>query len=110
MALLSVCHLGSSLALEQSSRFSPQSFRSAAFCGKFPPCRTHVAVLGVVRKRTWAKPNGETGEAWVADYRANGKRHIKTFKTRREAVAFSNRTGVEASEGRHVANSLSITV
>jgi integrase len=63
-----------------------------------------------IRKRTWHKPNGETGEAWVVDYRANGKRHIKTFKTRKEAVAFSNRTGVEVSEGRHVANSVSITV
>ena len=51
-----------------------------------------------VRKRTWSKPNGEIGEAWVADYKANGKRHIKTFPTRKEAVAFSNKTGVEISE------------
>ena len=63
-----------------------------------------------VRKRTWRKPNGEIGEAWVADYKANGKRHIKTFPTRKEAVAFSNKTGVEISEGRHVADSVSITV
>ena len=63
-----------------------------------------------VRKRTWSKPNGEIGEAWVADYKANGKRHIKTFPTRKEAVAFSNKTGVEISEGRHVADSVSITV
>jgi integrase len=63
-----------------------------------------------VRKRTWSKPNGEKGEAWVADYKANGKRHLKTFPTRKEAVAFSNKAGVEISEGRHVADSVSITV
>jgi integrase len=63
-----------------------------------------------IRKRTWTKPNGETGEAWIADYRANGKRHIKTFPTRKQAVAFSNKAGVEISEGRHVAESASITI
>jgi integrase len=63
-----------------------------------------------VRKRNWRKPNGEIGEAWVADYKANGKRHIKTFQTRKEAVAFCNKAGVEISEGRHVADSVSITV
>jgi len=63
-----------------------------------------------IRKRTWTKPNGETGEAWVADYKANGKRHLKTFRTRKEAVAFSNKAGVEISEGRHVDESASITV
>ena len=63
-----------------------------------------------IRKRIWKKPNGETGEAWVADYRADGKRHIKTFPTRKEAVAFSNKVGVEIGEGRHVADSASITV
>ena len=63
-----------------------------------------------IRKRTWTKPNGETGEAWVADYKANGKRHLKTFRTRKEAVAFSNKAGVEISEGRHVAESASVSV
>ena len=52
-----------------------------------------------IRKRTWTKPNGETGEAWVADYKANGKRHLKTFRTRKEAVAFSNKAGVEIQRG-----------
>ena len=63
-----------------------------------------------VRKRTWTKPNGEIGKSWVADYKSNGKRHIKTFPTRKQAVAFRNKTGVEISEGRHVADSVSITV
>jgi integrase len=63
-----------------------------------------------VRKRTWTKPNGETGEAWIVDYKANGKRHIKTFPTRKEAVAFRDTTGVEVRQGRHVADSMSITV
>ena len=53
-----------------------------------------------VRKRNRRKPNEEIGEAWVADYKANGKRHIKTFQTRKEAVAFCNKAGVEISEGR----------
>ncbi|MGB6438382.1 MAG: tyrosine-type recombinase/integrase [Methyloceanibacter sp.] len=63
-----------------------------------------------VRKRSWKKPNGETGEAWVVDYKSSGKRHIKTFPTRKEAVAFRDTTGVEVREGRHVADSVSITV
>ena len=63
-----------------------------------------------VRKRSWTKPNGEVGDAWVVDYKSNGKRHIKTFQTRKQAVTFSNKTGVEISEGRHVADSVSITV
>ena len=33
-----------------------------------------------VRKRSWNKPNGEIGEAWVVDYKANGKRHIKDIQ------------------------------
>jgi hypothetical protein len=48
-----------------------------------------------VRKRSWKKPNGETSEAWVVDYKSSGKRHIKTFPTRKEAVAFRDTTGVE---------------
>src|SRR5947208_1194533 len=63
-----------------------------------------------VGKRSWTKPNGEIGEAWVTAYMANGKRHLKTFRTRKEAVAFSNKAGDEISEGRHVAESASITV
>jgi hypothetical protein len=63
-----------------------------------------------IRKAIWTKPNGEVGEAWVVDYKSNGKRHIKTFQTRKQAVTFSNKTGVEISEGRHVADSVSITV
>ena len=63
-----------------------------------------------IRKRAWKKPNGETGEAWVVDYKANGKRHIKTFKTKKEATAFRDATGVEVRQGRHVAEATSITV
>jgi integrase len=63
-----------------------------------------------VHKRRWRAASGEVKEAWVADYKANGKRRIKTFATKREAVAFSNKTAVAISEGRHVADSVSITV
>src|SRR6188472_1904103 len=74
------------------------------------PCRTIRGNQMAVRKRTWTKPNGEIGEAWVVDYKSNGKRHIKTFPTRKKAVAFRDTTGVEVREGRHVADSVSITV
>jgi integrase len=60
-----------------------------------------------VHKRRWRAASGEVKEAWVADYKANGKRRIKTFATKREAVAFSNKTAVAISEGRHVADSAS---
>src|SRR6476619_6678155 len=74
------------------------------------PCRTLRGNQMAVRKRSWKKPNGETGEAWVVDYKSSGKRHIRTFPTKKEAVAFRDATGVEVREGRHVADSVSVTV
>jgi hypothetical protein len=42
--------------------------------------------MATVRKRSW-ESGGETKTAWVADYfDQEGKRHIKTFKTKRAAV------------------------
>jgi integrase len=41
-----------------------------------------------VHKRRWKSPSGKIKEAWVADYMAGGKRHIKTFATAREAKAY----------------------
>ena len=43
-----------------------------------------------VRKRTWTSPNGKPKEAWVVDcYGADGKRRLKTFKTKVDAVRYS---------------------
>jgi integrase len=63
-----------------------------------------------VHKRKWKTAKGEVKEAWVADYSLNGKRHIKTFALKREADAYAKQTGVEIKRGRHVPDSVSITV
>jgi integrase len=64
-----------------------------------------------VRKRTWTTSKGVMKEAWVANYVDQaGKRHIETFKLKKEADAFANTTGVEVREGTHTAKSESITV
>jgi integrase len=64
-----------------------------------------------VRKRTWTTSKGVTKEAWIADYvDQSGKRHIETFKRKKDADAFSDTVGVEVREGTHSAKSGSITV
>jgi integrase len=48
-----------------------------------------------VRKREWATTQGEQREAWIVDYfDAGGTRRLKTFKRKKEADAWSNKTGV----------------
>jgi integrase len=64
-----------------------------------------------VRKREWITTKGEQREAWVVDYfDAGGTRRLKTFKRKKDADAWSNKTGVAVLEGTHVADSASITV
>ena len=64
-----------------------------------------------VRRRTWANPDGTEGEAWVVDYTdQHRKRHLKTFKRRRDADAYHATTAVEVRQGTHAADSTSITV
>jgi integrase len=63
-----------------------------------------------VYKRKWKAPNGQVKEAWVDEYNVSGKRHIKTFATRKEAVAFRNKVGTEIAEGIHIADSASVTI
>jgi integrase len=63
-----------------------------------------------VYKRKWKAPNGQVKEAWVHEYKVSGKRHIKTFATRKEAVAFRNKVGTEIAEGIHIADSASVTI
>jgi integrase len=64
-----------------------------------------------VRKRTWKNRNGEIGEAWVVAYTdQNGKRHIKTFRKKKEADDYHGRVAVEVQDGVHTPDHASITV
>jgi integrase len=63
-----------------------------------------------VRKRVWRTRDGEQHETWVADYHANGKRHLKTFARRKDAEAFHDQTRTAVRQGTHTPESTSITV
>jgi integrase len=66
--------------------------------------------MAKVRKRVWSNAKGEQ-TAWVADYFDQaGKRHIKTFETKREAAAWLVTTSGEVARGVHTPESASITV
>ncbi len=68
-----------------------------------------------IRKRTW-ESGGETKTAWICDYKSphpkTGKpeRHIRTFKTQREAKAWETDMRSEVKLGTHTADAASITV
>jgi integrase len=64
-----------------------------------------------VRKRTWINRKGERQESWVTDYTdQHGKRHLKTFIKKKAADAYHATVVVEVREGRHTADSASVTV
>jgi len=64
-----------------------------------------------VRQRTWTKPDGTAGLAWVVDYvDQHSKRHLKTFRRKRDADAYHASTVVDVRKGVHTADSTSITV
>src|SRR5262245_28737080 len=63
-----------------------------------------------VRRRRWTGRDGVERDAWIVDYRANGKRHIRTFKLKKHAEAFESQTNVDLRLGLHVAESASCTV
>lgn len=66
--------------------------------------------MAKVRKRVWTNAKGEQ-TAWVADYFDQaGKRHIKTFKTKRDATAWLVTTAGEVARGVHTAENASIIV
>ena len=66
--------------------------------------------MATVRKRTW-KSGGETKTAWIADYfDQDGKRHIKTCKTKKEADGFLVQARHEVARGVHTPENASITV
>jgi integrase len=67
--------------------------------------------MASVRKRTWNKGTPKEKTAWVADYfDQEGKRHIKTCKTKKEADSFLVQARHEVVRGVHTPENASITV
>ncbi len=66
--------------------------------------------MATVRKRTWQ--SGDTEKtAWVLTYTdQGGDRHLKTFKTKKEADTFNVEAQHQVSQGTHTADSASVTV
>src|SRR6266496_2158436 len=63
-----------------------------------------------IRRRTWIR-RGIERSAWVVDYfDQTGKRHIKTFRTRKEADNWAVTARHEVRLGTHTAARTSITV
>jgi integrase len=68
-------------------------------------------MAGTVRKRIRATSKGETRVTWLADYTDQlGKRHNRTFKTRREADAWLLTVRSEVRDGLHTPDADSITI
>ena len=64
-----------------------------------------------VWKRTWKTRGGEVREAWCFEYvAADGRRHLRTSKTKKEAVALEGRTKIDVSDGVHVVPDKKLTV
>jgi integrase len=65
--------------------------------------------MASIRKRTW-QSGGEEKTAWIADYFDQaGKRHIKTFSTKKAADAWLVSTRGEVARGVHTPETASIT-
>jgi integrase len=66
--------------------------------------------MASIRKRSWSS-GGETKTAWVVDYAdQDGKRRLKTFKTRKDAVAWSVQAQHQVAIGTHTPESTTITI
>ena len=66
--------------------------------------------MATVRRRTW-KSGGEMKTAWIADFfDQEGKRHIKTCKTKKEADGFLVQARHEIARGLYTPENASITV
>jgi integrase len=64
-----------------------------------------------IRHREWTTNKGTKGSAWVVDYYAQtGKRHVKSFQKKKDALAFEAKTRIEVNGKVHVADSETITV
>lgn len=67
--------------------------------------------MASIRRRTWKTADGKTKAAYVADYSdQHGKRHLKTFPTRKAADDWLVKTRGEVRAGTHTAEHASITV
>jgi integrase len=63
-----------------------------------------------IRQRTWTS-GGKQKTAWVCEYYdAARKWRLKTFRTKKEAQDFESTARVDIKQGKHVADSASITV
>lgn len=66
--------------------------------------------MASVRKREWNTRTGEQKTAWVADYfDQHGKRHLKTFKTKKAADGWLVTARGEVQRGVHTPENASIT-
>jgi integrase len=65
--------------------------------------------MASIRKRTWTTKTSEKS-AWIVAYLHNGKQHIKTFATKREASEWRATMTLERQKGVHTPASTSITV
>ena len=64
-----------------------------------------------VSRRTWKKPSGDMGSAWVVRYYdESGKYRTKTFDKERKAKEWEAQTRVELKKGIHRPDSTSLTV
>lgn len=67
--------------------------------------------MAKVKKRTWVTKQGESREAWIADYRDQRRvRRLKTFATKKEADAWLDTARQEIRQGTHTPSSVSKTV
>lgn len=66
--------------------------------------------MSTLRKRTW-EWDGDERTAWVVRYKdQHGKRHLKTFPTKRQAEAWRAEALFEVKQGTHTAASISKSV
>jgi len=66
--------------------------------------------MASVRKRTWGS-GAQARQAWVVDhFDPNGKRHIRTFSTKKEAEAFRDDMAAQVRSGTYVHDRESVTV
>src|SRR5262249_9433189 len=71
---------------------------------------TERVPMASIRKRRWTS-RGVQREAWVVDYfDQGGKRHLKTFVTKKEAEVWSVEALHEVNRGTHTPTSTSVTV
>jgi integrase len=63
-----------------------------------------------IRKRTWRTSKGIERHSWVVAYSMAGKRHIRTFRRRKDADDFEVSTKLEIRAGVHTPDSASVTV